>query len=104
VALLRAVHALDKLKFGDERDFGVKLIRHAAEAPLYNIAVNAGVEGSVVVEKVRTGKGAFGYNAATDTYEDLLAAGVIDPAKVVRHALMNSASVAGLMLTTEALV
>ena len=104
VALIRALKALDALKFGDERDQGVKLIRLAATAPLYNIAQNAGVEGSVVVEKVRNGAGSFGYNAATDTYEDLLVAGVIDPAKVVRHALQNSASVAGLMLTTEALI
>ena len=104
VALIRALAALDSLKFGDERDSGVRLIRRAAEAPLRQIAQNAGVDGSVVVEKVRNGTGAFGYNAATDTYEDLLAAGVLDPAKVVRHALANAASVAALMLTTEALI
>ncbi len=104
VALIRALGALDSLKFGDERDAGVRLIRKAAEAPLRQIAQNAGVDGSVVVEKVREGKGAFGYNAATDVYEDLLAAGVLDPAKVVRHALSNAASVASLMLTTEALI
>src|SRR5262249_38332301 len=104
VALLRAVSALEKLKFGDERDVGVKLVKKAAEAPLRQIAQNAGVDGTVVVEKVRSEKGAHGYNAATDAYEDLLAAGVIDPAKVVRHALSNAASVASLMLTTEALV
>src|SRR5687767_1396081 len=87
VALLRAANALDAKKFGDERDVGVRIIRKALEAPLRQIAHNAGVDGTVVVEKVRGGSGAYGYNAATDTYEDLLAAGVIDPAKVVRHAL-----------------
>src|SRR5687767_1122481 len=87
VALLRARAALNLKKFGDERDVGVRIIRKALEAPLRQIAHNAGVDGTVVVEKVRGGSGAYGYNAATDTYEDLLAAGVIDPAKVVRHAL-----------------
>jgi chaperonin GroEL len=95
---------LDTLKFGDERDFGVRIVRRACEAPIRQIADNAGVDGSVVVDKVREGSGNFGYNAATDTYEDLLAAGVIDPAKVVHYALANASSVAGLMLTTECLV
>ncbi|MCK6591761.1 MAG: chaperonin GroEL, partial [Polyangiaceae bacterium] len=104
VALLRAASALEKVKFGDERDVGVRIVRRAVEAPLRQIAHNAGVDGTVVVEKVRSGSGTFGYNAATDSYEDLLAAGVIDPAKVVRHALANAASVSSLMLTTEALV
>jgi chaperonin GroEL len=82
----------------------VQIIRRAIEEPLRQISANAGVEGSIVVNKVREGSGAFGYNAATDTYGDLLAQGVIDPAKVVRCALQNASSVAGLMLTTEALV
>ena len=104
VALLRASAVLDTLKFGDDRDVGVRVLRKACEAPIRQIAQNAGVDGSVVVEKVRTGSGSFGYNAATDAYEDLFAAGVIDPAKVVHHALANAASVASLMLTTEALI
>jgi len=104
VALLRAASVLSSLKFGDERDSGVGIIRRAIEAPIRQIAHNAGIEGTVVVEKVRAGEGTFGYNAATDTYEDLMAAGVIDPAKVVRHALANAASVSSLMLTTEAMV
>ena len=82
----------------------MNIVRRAMEEPLRQIAGNAGLEGSIVVDKVRNGKGNFGYNAATDTYEDLVDAGVIDPAKVVRTALQNAASVAGLMLTTEALV
>ena len=74
------------------------------EEPLRQIALNAGVDGSIVIQKVREGKGNFGYNAATDTYEDLLEAGVIDPVKVSRFALQNAASVSSLMLTTEAMV
>jgi len=104
VALLRAQKALDSLKFDDERQQGVAIIRRALEEPMRQIAANAGLDGSVVVEKVRDAKGGFGFNAATETYEDLLAAGVIDPAKVVRTALENAASVAGMMLTTEAII
>ena len=104
VALVRAIAALDGLKFDDDRRFGVNVLRRALEEPLRQIAQNAGVEGSVVAEKVKAGKGSFGYNAATLEYEDLVAAGVIDPTKVVRSALQNAASVASLMLTTEALV
>jgi chaperonin GroEL len=104
VALLRAAAALDGLKLEDDEAAGVRLVRRAAEEPLRQIARNAGVEGSVVVEKVRSGKGAFGFNAATEEYEDLLKAGVIDPTKVVRMALEHAASVAGMMLTTEAAV
>src|SRR5438094_117702 len=104
VALLRASHALDGLKVGAEQQFGVNIIRRSLEEPLRQIAQNGGVEGSIVVNKVREGKGSFGYNAASDTYEDLVEAGVIDPTKVVRTALQNAASVASLMLTTEALV
>jgi chaperonin GroEL len=104
VALIRCQAGLEKLEVNDEQRFGVNIIRRAIEEPLRQIAANAGMEGSIVVDKVRNGKGNFGYNAATDTYEDLLEAGVIDPAKVVRTALQNAASVAGLMLTTEALI
>jgi len=104
VALIRSLSSLDSLKFDDDRQYGVNIIRRAAEEPLRQIAINSGVDGSIVIEKVRNGKGAFGFNAATEEYEDLVKAGVIDPTKVVRAALQNAASVASLMLTTEALV
>ncbi len=104
VALIRCTAALDSLTFTDDRRFGVTILRRAIEEPLRQIAHNSGAEGSIVVNKVREGKGSFGYNAATGVYEDLVAAGVIDPTKVVRVALQNAASVAGLMLTTEALI
>ncbi|MGZ5967141.1 MAG: chaperonin GroEL [Polyangiales bacterium] len=104
VALLRAQSALDNLKLSDEQNFGVKIVRRAIEEPLRQIVHNGGGEGSIVVNKVKEGKGNFGYNAATDSYGDLIEQGVIDPVKVVRYSLQNAASVAGLMLTTEALV
>jgi chaperonin GroEL len=105
VALLRASKALDSLAdLPEEQQAGVTIIRRAVEAPLRRIAENAGFEGSVVADKVRKGKGAFGFNAATEEYGDLIQAGVIDPAKVVRTALQNAASVASMLLTTEALV
>ncbi|HEX8789607.1 MAG TPA: chaperonin GroEL [Polyangiaceae bacterium] len=104
VALLRAASALEGLKLEGDEAVGVRLVRRAIEEPLRQIAKNAGAEGSVVVEKVRNGKGAFGFNAATEQFEDLLKSGVIDPAKVVRMALEHAASVAGMMLTTEAAV
>src|SRR3954470_2055231 len=104
VALIRALSAIENLKFSDDRQYGVNIIRRAAEEPLRQISSNAGVDGSIVVEKVKNGKGAFGFNAATEEYEDLVKAGVIDPTKVVRAALQNAASVASLMLTTEALI
>ena len=104
VALLRAQAALDVLKLPDEEMVGVRIVRLALVEPLRWIARNAGADGSVVLEKVRDGKAAFGFNAQTETYEDLLKAGIIDPTKVVRTALQNAASVAGLMLTTEAMV
>jgi len=104
VALLRGQAALENLKVDDDQRFGVQIIRRALEEPLRMIAQNAGLEGSIVVNKVREGKDDFGYNAATDEYGQLLAMGVIDPVKVVRTALQNAASVAGLMLTTECLV
>ena len=104
VALIRASASLAELKFRDDRQYGVNIIRRAIEEPLRQIATNAGFEGSIVVEKVKNGKGAFGFNAATEEYEDLIKAGVIDPTKVVRAALQNAASVASLMLSTEALI
>jgi chaperonin GroEL len=104
VAFLRVQPALDALQLSDDERVGARIVRRAIEEPLRQIAANAGHEGSVVVDKVRAGSGAFGFNAATDTYEDLLAAGVIDPTKVVRMALQNAASVAGLLLTTDALI
>jgi chaperonin GroEL len=106
VALLRAQRALKGLKFDDsEEQVGVEIVRRALEEPIRMIVQNAGAEGSLVVEKVRSSKDdAFGYNALTDTYENLVQAGVIDPTKVTRTALQNAASIAGLLLTTEALV
>jgi chaperonin GroEL len=104
VALLRSASVLEKLKFDGDKQYGVNIIRRAIEEPLRQIAANGGQEGSVVVNRVKEGKGAFGYNAATNEFEDLVKAGVIDPTKVVRAALQNAASVASLMLTTEALV
>jgi len=104
VALIRAQSALDGLKLDDEQRFGVQIIRRAIEEPLRQIVGNAGLEGSIVVNKVKEGKDDFGYNAATDQYGNLIAQGVIDPVKVVRTALQNAASVASLMLTTECLV
>ena len=107
VALLRAQSSLDGLEEGlpaeDERA-GVRIVRRAIEEPLRWIAGNAGIEGAIVVQKVKEGRGAFGFNAATEVYEDLVEGGVIDPTKVVRAALQNAASVASLLLTTEALI
>ena len=104
VALLRAVKALDKLKLEGDQLVGLQIIKRAIEEPMRWIAINAGEEGSIVVAKVRDMKQDEGFNAATDTYEDLVKAGVIDPAKVVRSALQNASSIASLLLTTEALV
>jgi chaperonin GroEL len=104
VALLRTLPALDKLKLDEEQQFGVRIVQKALEEPLRQIAQNGGWDGSIVIEKVKNGKDAFGFNAAKGDYEDLLQAGVIDPTKVVRTALQNAASVAGLLLTTEALI
>jgi chaperonin GroEL len=104
VALLRSQTVLDGLKLDEEQQFGVTIVRRAIEEPLRWIARNAGQDGAVVAEKVRSQKGTFGYNAATEEYEDLMKAGIIDPTKVVRTALQNAASVAGLLLTTEAVV
>jgi chaperonin GroEL len=104
VAYLRCVPALDKLKLGGDKQIGVDLVKRALEEPIRQIANNAGQEGSVVTEKVRNEKGAFGFDAAQDEYTDMIKAGIIDPTKVVRLALQNAASVASLMITTEALV
>ena len=105
VALIRAQRALKNLKLDGEDQIGVDIVRKAIEEPIRMIVQNAGGEGSIVIEKVREAKAdSFGYNALTDTYEDLVQAGVIDPTKVTRTALQNAASIAGLLLTTEALV
>ncbi len=101
VALLRSLSALDKAKYEGDEQTGVSIVRRALEEPLRRIAENAGVDGSVVVKTVLEGKGNFGYNAETGEYEDLVKSGVIDPTKVVRSALENAASIAGLFLTTE---
>jgi chaperonin GroEL len=104
IALLRCIPALNALKAEGEEALGVNIIRRALEEPVRQIANNAGFEGSVVVEKVKAEKEAFGFNAETGVYEDLMKAGVIDPTKVTRFALQNAASVASLLLTTEAMV
>ncbi|MCK5543219.1 MAG: chaperonin GroEL, partial [Desulfobacterales bacterium] len=104
VALLRTLKALTNVTDDPEEQLGVDVIARAIEEPLRMIANNAGVEGSVVVNKVKESEDAFGYNARTDKYEDLIKAGVIDPKKVVRFALQNAASVASIMLTTEAMI
>src|SRR3954469_5963059 len=104
VAYLRALSVLESLKVEGGEKFGVDIIRRALEEPARWIAQNGGWEGSIVINKIREGQGAYGFNAATGVYEDLLAAGVIDPTKVSRTALQNASSVASLMLTTEAMV
>ena len=105
VTFIRAIPALEKLKLEEDEQIGVNIVRRALEEPLRQIAQNAGVEGAVVVAKVKADKSEnFGYNAATEEYGDLVKDGVIDPAKVARTALQNAASIAALMLTTEALV
>jgi chaperonin GroEL len=106
VALIRAQKALANVKTDDrDEQIGIDIIRRAVEEPLRMIVQNAGGEGAIVIEKVRSAKeNSFGYNALTDTYEDLVQAGVIDPTKVTRTALQNAASISGLLLTTEALI
>ncbi|CAG0968909.1 partial 60 kDa chaperonin, partial [Geobacteraceae bacterium] len=93
-----------KLNLEGDQQFGVKLVLRALEEPIRQISANAGLEGSIVVEKVKNGKGAFGFNAANETYEDLVNAGVIDPTKVSRIALLNASSISSLMLTTECMI
>ena len=104
VAYIRAMKVLEKAKFPGEEQLGVKLVKRALEEPVRQIANNAGFEGSVVVQKVMEGKDNFGFNAETGKYEDLMQAGIVDPTKVTRYALQNAASVAGLLMTTEAMV
>jgi len=102
--LLRSAVALEKLRVSGDERWGVNIIKRASEEPLRRIAINAGVEGSIALQKVKEGKGAFGFNAADEEYEDLMKAGIIDATKVVRTALQNAASVASMLLTTEAMV
>ncbi|MEW6259235.1 MAG: chaperonin GroEL [Thermodesulfobacteriota bacterium] len=104
VALIRCIPALEKLELSGDQAHAVSIVKRALEEPLRQIVSNAGLEGSVVVNKVREGKDDFGFNAATLTYENLIQTGVIDPTKVVRFALQNAVSVAGMMLTTEAMI
>jgi len=104
VALIRASAGLGNLRLPEDEKVGVRIVQKALEEPLRWIVSNAGAEGSVVLDKVKNGKGAFGFNAATEEYEDLVKAGIVDPTKVVRIALQNAASVAGLMITTEAMI
>ncbi len=104
VAYLRTLTALDSLNLQGDEQIGLNIIKKALEEPLKMIATNAGMEGSIVVEKVKEKKGAFGFNARTDEYEDMIKAGVIDPTKVTRFALQNAASVASLMLTTQCMI
>ena len=104
VALLRCLNALENIGLKGDEAIGASIIRRALEEPLRQIAFNAGLEGSVVVDKVKNEKGNIGYNADKDRYEDLLEAGVIDPTKVTRTALQNAASISALLLTTETLI
>ena len=105
VALLRAIPALDNVKIGEEDEkIGVNIVRRALEEPLRQLTANAGVDGSVVVQRVKAEKKNVGYDVNTDKFVDMLEAGIIDPTKVTRYALQNAASIASLLLTTEALV
>lgn len=104
VALIRCIPAIDALKLEGDEQIGVEIVKRAIEAPLRALAANGGVEGSIVVQEVKRRKGNEGYNVATGDYEDLVKAGVVDPKKVTRSALQNAASIAGLLLTTEALI
>ena len=104
VALLRLIPKLDELDLSGDQKIGVNVVKRALEEPLREIAQNAGEEGSVVVEKVKEGKGAFGFDAQREKFTDMVKAGIVDPTKVVRCALENAASVGSLLLTTEAMV
>jgi len=104
VAYLRTLPALTKLELGGDEQIGVNIVKKAIEEPIKMIACNAGLEGSIVVEKVKEKKGSYGFNARTDEYEDMISAGVIDPTKVTRFALQNAASVSGLLLTTQCMI
>jgi chaperonin GroEL len=101
---LRAIESLDAIKAEGEEAVGINILRRALEEPVRRIAINAGKDGSVVAQQVKKETGGYGYNAATDVFEDLVTAGVIDPTKVVRSALQNAASIAGMVLTTEAVI
>lgn len=105
VALLRCIPALEKLKLKDDEALGVNIVKRALEEPIRQIAINAGHEGAVIVGRIRDSKDEnYGFNAHTEEFGDMIKLGVIDPAKVTRLALQNAASIAGLMLTTEALI
>jgi chaperonin GroEL len=104
VALVRCVQALDEVKFDDDRKYGVEIVRKAIVEPLKWIAQNGGIDGGVVLQKVSEGTGAYGYNAQTGVYEDVVEAGILDPTKVARLALTNAASIASLLVTTEAAI
>ncbi|MGB4109081.1 MAG: chaperonin GroEL, partial [Desulfomonilia bacterium] len=104
VALLRCIKKLDSLDLPGDQKYGVKIVQKAMEEPIRQIAENAGLEGGIVVEKVKDMSGNKGFNAATEEYEDLVKAGIVDPTKVVRSALQNAASVSGLLLTTEVMI
>jgi chaperonin GroEL len=104
VALIRAQKALDSLKLDGDEKTGLEIVRRAVEAPLRQLADNAGQEGALIVQEVKRRSGSEGYNVATGTYVDLVKAGVVDPTKVTRYALQNASSISGLLLTTEALV
>ena len=104
VALIRASAGLSSLKVNDEERYGVRIIERALEEPARWIASNAGADGAVVLDKIKNGKEAYGFNAASNEFEDLIKAGIVDPTKVVRCALQNAASVAGLLITTEVMI
>ncbi|HEX2100897.1 MAG TPA: TCP-1/cpn60 chaperonin family protein, partial [Candidatus Synoicihabitans sp.] len=104
VALLRCIPAIDAMRLAGDEAIGAQIIRRALEAPIRTLCANAGVEGAVVAAAVMSGRGNYGYNVATGNYEDLIEAGIIDPAKVTRMALQNAASIAGLLLTIECMI
>ena len=105
VAYIRAIESLEKLKgFNEDETTGIQIVKRAVEEPLRQIVINSGIEGSIVVQKIKEGTGDFGFNARTEVYENLMAAGVIDPTKVTRIALENAASIAGMLLTTECVI
>jgi chaperonin GroEL len=104
VALVRASASLGNLRVAEDEKVGVRIVQKALEEPARWIAANAGADGAVVLDKIKNAKGAYGFNAATEDYEDLVKAGILDPTKVVRTALQNAASVAGLLITTEAMI
>ena len=104
VALIRASASLANLRVSEDEKVGVRIVQKALEEPARWIASNAGADGAVVLDRIKNGKSAFGFNAAAEDYEDLVKAGIVDPTKVVRIALQNAASIAGLMITTEAMI